>query len=365
MKPFFYLSIIFLLSACYNPAKQLEKGNYSNAYSASLQSLKKKKDRNVQKVLIESLQAILDEKNSTKNELLETDDIKDVEKAIKINQSLQEKVTDAQAYTDGSFDEDLSYLMIEEDELKEFIADTYFDFGVESLDEAILKEDKAVAEDAYHYFEKAIKYGKQNDSIDSLSTFSYEYAQRVYVIDVNTSFLFSYSFEVENACDDLEREAGHFEQIYVDDHPDEGVLVDCEIELNFRDLDIDAQTRNSTQDFKKTIVTGSQTIELPDGTTKVEDITEEVTGSVSTREIIKVATWDVRMNVSKLTQNCRMYDRTFSRELISESIEHQLSGDRQAIPDSYKNARFDRIMEDDDMVDELLEDIIDEISSHF
>ncbi len=361
MKPLFCILSLCLLAACYNPAKQLEKGNYENAYYAALQSLKKKKDRNVEKVLSESLQAILDQDNATKNALLETDDIKDVEKAISINQALQEKVTDAQGYTRGNFDEDLSYLIIEEDELNEFVAHTYFDFGSESLSEALGNVDKYLAQDAHEYFLKAQKFGKEGADIDSLSTLSYEYGQIIYVIDVDASFLFGHSFAVENACDNLESEAGYYEIIYVERAPEHNEIVDCEIELSFSDLDIDTDTRTRNEEFRKTIVTGSKTIELPDGTTKKEDITEEVTGSVNSTEIQKIARWDVRMNVRKNTNSCRVFSETYSRDLVSQSVTHQLSGNLQAIPDAYRNAPYDRVMEDDEMVDELLEDILDEI----
>lgn len=357
------LLLIFAIS-CSSPQESLQKRDFDRAYKTALKQLEKGKSVNKNKsILEEALEGILAKELREKENLIQTNQLEKLEKAIQVNQSLQNKIDKAMAFLDDSFQEDLNNLQEEENELSALIAKTYFEDGEIKLKEAMANNDKMLSRDAFQDFQKAKQYGFDGQLVRPLLEESRNFSIVRYAVEADISFDIKYGWEIDRVMDNLEDINDPFVEVYFEkiNNPRD---IDCEIKINFNSLDIDTRERNKENDFKEEVVVGKETITNAQGIEVEVDKLEEVKGTVIERNITKTAEWRVKIDVRSNSRNCRIDDTYFTEGLVSEISTYVLSGDERAIPSRYKNQNSDKLMEDDDMAEALLEVIYDKVADY-
>ena len=358
-----FLSLLFLFQ-CASPTKNLEKGNFQQAYKSSLTALEKGKsyDEN-QNILIQALDEIIAKKMVEKDRWQNSEDLNSKEKSIKLNQNIQKNIAKAIPYLDGKFDETLEKLKMEEQQTNSFLASEYFSFGKKKLEKAKKEQDKRFAQDAYYDFLKAKGFDSSETDLNTLTQRSLELGLVVYSIHTDAPFNIMLHWEIDKTFENLEGYQGDFLKVFYDDNLS-SEEVDCQITIRFRSLDIDLDENKSEEDFKKEIVTGSTTITNSDGEEVEVDVIEEVEGSVIIQQFKKTATWDVSVEVISNSKNCSVRNASFEEETISTSQIFTLNGDERVIPNEYKNSNSEELTKDDDMAEILLEILYGKITSH-
>ncbi|MFK7773287.1 MAG: hypothetical protein AB8F94_14160 [Saprospiraceae bacterium] len=358
-----FLFILFLFQ-CASPTKSLEKGNFQLAYKSSLAALEKGKSYNEnQKILFQALDEIIAKESVEKDRQQNAEGLNSKEKSIKLNRSIQKKITKALPYLDGKFDETLEKLKTEEQQTNDFLASEYFSFGQEKLEKSENEKDKRFAQNAYYNFLKAKKFNSPEIDLNILTQRSLELGQVVYNIQKDAPFDIMLHWEIDRTFENLEGHQGDFLKIFYDNNLSYE-KVDCQINIRFRSLDIDLEEDKSEEGFKKEIVTGTTTITNSAGEEVEVDVIEEVEGIVSIQQFKKTATWNVRVEVTSNSKNCELGDASFEEETISTSQVFTLTGDERAIPNEYKKSKTEELTTDDDMAEILLGILYERISSH-
>lgn len=355
--------ILLAFFACSSPHSSLDNNNYNRSYKTALRQLKKNKSYEKNKTLLaQSLSAIIAEKSEEKIYYKNAENLKKRAIAIKIVQKLKEKISKAKPYLDDQFNSDFESLEAEEVAIKQELSVAYFEKGKEGLVQSKRTENKSQARTAYYDFSNAKKYGYNEASLDSLQRESFEYAHIRYVINANASFDIMYNWDIDRQFDDLSGSSGPLTTIYYGYAPN-GTEVDCYINIRFSSLDIDSSEDSEEESFTKTIVVGTETITNADGETETVDVTEEIKGTVITKQITKTAQWSVSMDVDG-TRNCPLSSDSFTEEIESKQEKKILEGDERAIPfHNRPNLINNELMTDDDMAEELIELLYDKIAS--
>lgn len=358
--------ILFLLFFCHcsNPSKNLEKGNFQQAYKSSLNALKKGKDyEENQKILIQALDHILEKEILKKDRLQNSDDLKHKEKSIKTNQSIQQKITKALPFLDGHFDGVLEKLKIEQQQTTLFLADHYFSLGTNQLEKAQKEKDKVLAQKAYYNFLKTKEFESTKTELEDLIQKSLKLGQIVYNIEKSAPFDVTSHWEIDRTFEDLEKYQDRFTKVFYDGSlkPED---IDCQITIRFSALDIDLDKDKEEEDFEKEIVTGTTTVTNSNGEEEEVDVVEEIEGSISIQELKKTATWEVRVEVTSHSKNCTISDTSFEEEVVSTAKIISLAGDQRAIPNEYKKTNKDELNTDEEMMEVLLEALYEKVASH-
>ncbi|MFT4664020.1 MAG: hypothetical protein ACI8YQ_000825 [Polaribacter sp.] len=351
-----YLLLVLLFTlGCASPMKTLKEGNYKKAYKQANNQLKRSKSVNEnKKVLAKSLAKIIQEENRKKLKLMDSEEIEDLVEAYKINKELQNKIEKSFTYIDnGTFDKDYDAQREEADWMVEEIANAYFGFGQNSLDESIEMDNKRQAREAYSDFQVAKKYGYKGKVIDSLMEESIVYGRLVYTVEASVSFGISYDWDVDRKFEDVEDYDSRFRKVYFERGPVKNV--DCHLDVGFNGLDIDYFEDVDREIFSQRIQTGTTTVTDADGNVSEQPVYETVEGQVEIVRRRKVAEWEVRVNIRSVSQNCDKSDDRFSERIQAEIEEYIWSGDERAIPSRYRRSNNDRLPEDDDMAEDLLD----------
>ena len=356
--------LLVLLLGCSSPQESLEKRDFDRAYKTALRQLDKGKSvKRNSAVLQDALEGILARELREKENLVQTNQLEKLEKAIKINRDLQKKIDKAMTYLDDSFLEDLNNLSAEEIELSEVVAKTYFEDGKLKFEDALTNNDKMLSRDAYRDLLKARDYGFDGRVVDSLLEESRIFSIVRYVVEGNAPFDIEYNWEIDRALDNLEDINDSFTEVYYEKISNPGDI-DCTIEINFKSLDFDVREKNRDYDFKEEVVVGKEKITNDKGEEVEVDKLEEVKGYVVEKTITKTAEWRVNIYVRSHSRNCRIQDTYFTEGLSSEISTFVLSGDERAIPNKYKNQDQDKLMADDDMAEELIAIIYDKVADY-
>lgn len=364
MKQLFYICCLTFFFGCSSPQDSLQKRDFDRAYKTALRQLEKGKSTNKNAaILTDALEGILARDLREKENLIQTNQLEKLEKAIDINQNLQKKIDKAITFLDDSFLEDLKNLRAEETELSEVVAKTYFEDGKIKFEDAVANNDKTLSRDAYNDLLKARNYGFDEQFVNSLLEESRVFSTLRYMVEGNISFDIQYNWEIDRVLDNLEDINNPFTEVYYEKtlNPKD---IDCTIEINFESLDIDTQERDRERDFKEEVVVGKEKITNDKGEEVEVDKVEEVEGIVTEKTIIKTAEWRVTIDVRSHSSNCKIQSTRFAEALSSEISFYVLSGDERAIPRKYKKKNRDELMNDDDMVEALLEKIYDKVADY-
>jgi len=309
------------LIGCMSPQKSLEKKNYDRAFKITLNKLKKEKATLENKeILLIALNEIIKQKTIEINKLKNSGTL---ENALRLVQNLQVKINAADPYLLKQISDQKNKFHKEEQDLKLEISKNLMVDGLENLAVAEKNTDKDKAQKAYYSFKKAQKYNSNINNLDSLIQKSHQLGQKIYIVEASAPFDLSYSWKINRQFDNLEGLGGKFIKVYFE--PAKKIAgADCTIEIKFKSLWIKQSDAKNEQKFSKEIVTGKKTITNADCETEEVEITEEVTGKF----II-------------------------------------LEGDKRAIPNSYKSKTSnDKLMSDDDMADELIDDLYRRIKNY-
>ena len=342
--------LIFCVLSCASPQKRLKKQDYQGAYKAAIKELKKGKNPRDNKVILQKgLSAVLAEKIPVVKQLSNSEQVKDLEKALKESNGLQDKITEADQYLRGAFDESKNDLVQLDEQNSQAIYDISFAAGQSKLAESISTGYKEPAINAHAHFEKARQYTRETQKLDSLMNVCYEYGTYIYVVSARGD-----SWDINRQFDDVEGYSGAFLEVYYDRFVSD---VDCEIAIDFRDLDFDLDEDDETLRFEKEIVDGYD-VEVDTAGVETEiPIYKTVEGGVVVTKIERVGTWEASVRVRRSRQNCGLSDNSFSAERRSEIFEYETFGDERAIPSEYEDGRSGKLVSEDDMEEEMLEEI--------
>jgi len=274
-----FLVLTFILS-CSSPQESLQKRDFDRAYKTALKQLEKGKSISKNKgILEEALEGILARNIREKENLIQTNQLERLEEALKINQSLQEKIYKAMAFLDDSFQEDLVNLQQEENELTAIVAKTYFEDGEFKLKDAMDKNDKLLSRDAYRDLLKAKEYGFDGRLVEPLLETSREFSIVRYAVEANAPFDLEYNWEIDREMDNLENFNNPFVQVYFEKmgNPQD---IDCIIEINFNSIDFDTRERSRENSFEEEVVVGTETVKNVNGEEVEVDKKEKVQGTL-------------------------------------------------------------------------------------
>lgn len=359
------MSLLLLgLVGCYTAQKSLEKKDYDKAYKAAIRGIKlnSNKEKNVE-VLTLALEAILKEKEHQKEQLSHSAQLDDLEKMMAINDEQQRLVVKASPYTAGKFDEQDHHLLREMAQLKQDAAKGYFELGKSTLENANQTEDKWMARAAYTHFEKAKKYNSKEKAIDLLLQKSLESAQLIYHIEASAPFDPFYKVTIDAHLSRLENQSSNFEKIYFEKDPPNN-NVDCAIEITFQSLGFNSDKKEDNKDFKAEIVTGTKTIIKSDGTKETVDVVEVVEARVITTKIVNTANWQINIQATSLTGNCRLENFSFYECLNTEKTKVVVEGDQRAITGIYSNQETGEEKDESTMAEELLDLIYTRVTQY-
>lgn len=361
----FRLLLIFIsvgLIGCRTPQKSLEKKNYDRAFKLALSKLKHNKAVEENK---EILSAALDE--IIKQKTIEIKKLKSfgtLEKALKEVQNLQVKINATDYYLLEEISDKKDQFEQEEQYLKSEISKNFMQDGLENLTIAENDMDKEKAKKAYYSFKKVKKYNSNIPKIDSLLQKSHQLGQKTYIVKANATFDILYNWKIDHQFDNLENLGGKFIKVYFEPIG-EKTGTDCTIDVKFGSLCISESETKNKRMFTKTIVTGKEAVINSDGQTVKVEKTEEVSGEFITKKITKTADWVAQVNINAGTKNCSLFNRSFSEDVEDVIEEYILEGDERAVPNCYKSKNSnDKLMSDDDMADELIEELYSQIRSY-
>ncbi len=354
-----YLFFFFILCglSCATPQKKLKKQDYLGASKSALKEIKKGKNPRENKLVLEkAMTAILAEGVPIVEELSGIQDVNSLEKAIKKSASLQEKITAANQYLIGVFDEDKNNLIELDQQNSILIYDISFAAGQADLRESISSGYKQPAIDAYYHFVKASRYTYETQLLDSLKEVCIDYGTFIYQVKAGATFDIGENWDIDREFDNVERFSGDFLEVYYD-----GIVsdADCRIEVDFRDLDFDIEEDKETLRFEKEIIDGYD-VEVDTAGVETEiPIYKTIEGGVVVTKIVRVGSWEANVRISNSTKNCGLRDNFFSASRQSEIFEYETFGDERAIPSEYEDGRSDDLVSEDDMTEEMLEEIYD------
>ena len=351
---------IILLLGCASPKKSFEKGNYEQAYKSSLKKVKSKKaTRQDKEILYESLRNIISQNMDEINSLEQSNNPKELEKALKLVGKTQKKVTEAKRYTSLKFDENLLELDDKEAELTQILFDHYFDSGLFRLKTGERNNDKFLIQDAYHDFRKAIKY-QESEKLDSLQAVALELGVIYINVDASATFDIGSDWEIDRTFEDVESRSNKFLEVTYSSFPKD---VDCEIAVRFRDLEVLLDDEITEQnDYEQRVIVDYETVSDTTGT-REEPIYGTVYGSVLVRLYRKIAVADVDIDIRSNSNNCQLRETSFSRTLEAEVEDITVSGDERAIPNEYRggsSGSINDLPDDDDLLEELIEEVYEE-----
>lgn len=349
------LFLLIFLTACVSPKKKFDAGDYEAAFKASLKNLKNEKKATPadQDFLVKSLDKIYLTDRKEIGYYETTKDWKEWEKAYKINNNLLDKIEAANPYVSDKFAFNYQKTLDKEAELRNRLADELMAIGQEHLDASIETGNKFLAQDAFNYFRKAEKYGVSNIDLIPLYQLCYDYGTVVYRVSAYAPFNISYNWDIDRTFENVRSNRNFLQVLYEQNTPN----IDCDIQLDFKSLDINETRRETSQDFEKSIITGYHTVTDTSGFTTRQEIRETIRGTVKTTNITKKAQWRVYVYIKGYSNNCRLSESNWCVGTESKIEEYDLSGDQRAIPQTYKGASFDNLTSDDDMAEELIEEI--------
>lgn len=346
---------LFSLTACLSPKKKFDAGNYEAAFKTALKNLQK--DKKTAPInydfLVKSLDKIYLADRKEIGYYETANDWKEWEKAYKINNDLLDKMEAASPFIGDKFAFNYQKSLEKEAELRDSLADKLMELGEENLNVSIETGNKYLAQDAFNYFRKAEKYGVPRLNLISLYQLCHDYGTLIYRVSANAPFDLSYNWEIDRTFENVQSHQNFVKVIYEQNASN----IDCDIQLDFKSLNINERKREISQDFEESIISGYETVTDTSGFATRQEIRQTVRGTVTTKTITKKAQWRVYVHIKGYSDNCQLSERNWCVDTKSTIEKYDLSGDRRAIPQIYKRASFKKLTSDDDMAEELIDDI--------
>ena len=360
MNKYFLLLLVIFSINCAGPQKSLDNKNYDKAYRLSLKELKKNKSpAKNQRILSEALSYIIDGGYDKISELTKSNYIEDWEKAVKVNRDIQDKILEASKYLGNQNERSATDLEEKELAMMESIYEVYFQDGKDKLEEAVLHNNKILAQKAYFDLVKAKEYNSVGSlELDSLIGVSLKRGVIYHTIEIDAPFSISFHWEIDRRFDDIENLSSRFVNISFESNYNKA---DCVIEVEFDRLDFYYDESSDQRDFEEEVITGYNTVVDSSGNSSEVPIYERVQGTVFIITRVKTAKWDIRVDVNSKTSNCNLSSSYFDANIESVIEDIQIQGDDRAIPNEYRNYSREEFLSDDDMGEALIDVIYDEV----
>lgn len=351
------LFIIIFISACSGPQKLYEKGNYFKAYDKALSKLKKDKDRKMRTLVNKAFFKMIDQ---TRDELIDLNrnfEINDAEKNLKMYDEVHERFEEGKVFLTNENVEKNAGLTDEKDNL---VSDLYEE-GLAFMNDYNSSRLKIEAREAFAYFSLVDKYCSSDfPNMDQLLNESFEAGTVIYNVNVDLNFDQEYRWEVNRKFDDLEGRQGFTRIVY----DRQGNVGDCLVELDFDSLDEDLRESTTTKNFSEEIEDGYTTSVDTSGKEIKTIKYKTITGSVTTRNVTKTVRWRVSLDVRSMNINCNLREERFSKELVDEVDQYEISGDERAIPSEFLDKKSQNLESTDDMVDDIIDELYRDVYNY-
>jgi hypothetical protein len=364
MKPL-YLLLLFLLIACSSPQKSFDKGNYDAAYTAAFKAVKKGKDVSKNKrLLIKTMEKLVERDLSEINSLYETATIRSEEKAMKVLYKLEDRIAESKAYIGNRHEEASADLIELNTLLSNSLKSKYIDSGNVEVENYERRGEKKYAQKACIAYSQAINYSLQRDQeLEKATEDICAAAIIIYYVEAEAPFEIFYNSEIDRRFDDLENQSDDFLKIYYESSPPSNP--DCAINIYFNDLDERFNDNTQEQDFSEEVITGYRTETDTSGVSREVPIYENVSGRVRIVTSTKRLLWEVQTRIESNNINCNLSGFRFEAIADSTIEYYELSGDERAIPDRFKNQQREDYQSTSRMVDVLLEQIYEEVEDAY
>ncbi len=365
MKRILLLLTGLAMLACQSSRTAYEKGYFELAYSKALQDVERahSKAADSNEVLALSIDKMIEQEKAQQITLLDTRELKAMEKALKYNRKFQKKLVRALPYLADSYQEELEQWRAEERTTVYELGRMHYEWGREQLTQSIDQGLKAYAQNAYHNFTAAEKYWGKSAQMDSLKTECVKNGRVHLLVNIDDGFNISYGWEIDRRFDDLESESNLFRTIYVNAVMNASQL-DCEITLRFDRIDFEEDIQTSEDTYSKEVVKKYKTVVDSTGQEEKIPIYETVTGSVEKITTTKTVFCNVDIRVQSHSRNCTYTSVNFEVSVESKGVRYEEHGDDRAIPFGACGIKCS-VDSDSSMVEDLLDELYDEISSSY
>ncbi len=365
MKRTLLLLMGLAMLACQSSRTAYEKGHFELAYSKALQDVERAhhKSADSKRVLAFSMDEIIEKEKAQQYTLLDTREVKAMEKALKYNRKFQKKLERALPYLADSYQEELEQWRAEEKTTIYELGRIYHERGREQLAKSIDQGLKAYAENAYHYFVAAEKYWGKSEQTDSLKTECVKNGQVHLLVNIDDGFNFSYGWEIDRRFDDLDSESNLFRTIYVNAVMNASQL-DCEITLRFDQIDFVEDIETSEDSYSEEVIKEYETVVDSTGQEEKIPIYETVTGTVEKITTTKTVSCNVDIRVQDHSRNCTYSSINFEASVQSQGVVYEEHGDDRAIPFGAGGINC-TVDSESSMVEDLLDELYDQISNSY
>lgn len=353
MKKYFYL--LLLLTACQSPQQAFEAGDYDKAFKKALGRFKNNKGTpELGTIMRRSAEQILQRAHDQRDQLYASDDPEDWARALDRNAHLQEQLSPALPYLEGTLQYDLDGLQAEYQRTRPLIYKAYLSNGLAKMAAFDTTWQKATAQSAYFDFEDARKYANSDSTapFDSLMKTARQHGMLQARLEIDPPFF--YRFDTKRALRSLDGPSGLFYQLSYDLDPEEA---DCIVRINFSDVDIDEWEDSSEDHYTKEVVTGYETKRDTSGNTYEVPIHDEVSSTVTYITHHKSASLSVSVNIINQSGQCTMTGCSFSDQVEARDEEVEISGDTRAIPPHISETTFSDLPDDDDLAEDLIDNL--------
>ena len=351
----FYFLVLILPLACSSPQKSFEKGNYEDAYNGTLKEYKKgNRSRQSKEIMNRSFEELIKETNNTAERKLRSDIIENWEAAYESYSKLVDLYYDGKGYIDGAFDSPMSAIEQDRDALGIDIGAGFFELGQNAMDDYERNYDKAYAQNAFEFYEKAQLYDASITDIQVLKEEALSLGIVKVLVEADSPFEYTYLRAIDRVFSDVERESEGFNQIYYKRNAPNS---DCVLELDFSRLDIDTRFTNTTDEFSEEISDGFETrVDTSGRSVRVEKFIT-VSCTVTTRTENIAYNWRAAASTRSDRNSCNFNNQFFdARETVSNET-YQVTGDRRALPSRYQQGASNNNRRREDVIEDMIEDI--------
>lgn len=352
-----------LLASCASPQKSFNKGDYEKAYDQALKNIKKgKKSRSDRSILKESFQEIM---RSQKDKIARNNNsnmIEDWEEAYLAYEELFRKYEEGKTYLYNDMGSEISILRSDQDQLKEDIAENYYQLAEESY--LAYQEDnyKLDAQDAYVYYDKASDYDSHHSDIGRKMDQALEWGTVHILVMAEQRFGFSNNWDIDREFSQVERRSRGFEEVYYESNE---IDADCVLEVVLDEPATSVRDSRSTESFSERIEDGYDTqVDTSGNTTRIPRYTT-VTGTVTTIREEIIFFWEAQVLPSGDSKLCNRRRRVISAEERVNNEVYEWTGDRRAIPSRYLNNNNRNQFREEDVMDDLLEELYEEFVRYY
>lgn len=365
MKNTIFLFTLILFFSCASPQKYFDKGDYDKAYKTALKTLKSNSKKGFdenKRVLISSLEKIIEREYDRISNWNNSNEEKDWDKALDGIDALKLKMEESGAYTNNYFEPKYAAIEKKEAEIKLSVFDFYKNRGIEHLEKYYETEKKINAQYAHQDLSKANSYAEKGAGLDSLMKEAYSHAVLNIYVEAEVLFGISQEWEVDRMFDDITEYSGGYRRIVFEQNMDN---IDCRMDIDFRRIDFDERDRTDRRDFEQRVIVDYETVIDTAGNKTETPIYDTVEGEVTITTITKTATWEVEVDIDAVTHNCRMSSSGFQAQRSSSIREIRTRGDERAIPAEYLNPDREEFEDEDDTIEYLLEELYAEIVGYY